>query len=165
MGPLYNVKTERIDDTAILNAAMEKVATVAVPGGTETILVAEDEPLVRDLAVRILTDAGYSVLSASDGEEALRVFEKSADTISLVLLDLVMPKLTGRMVYQGIKMLKLEAKVLFCSGYDADVSCGGFVANEGLQCIKKPFDSKELLRSVRETLDADPTCQTLQITS
>ncbi len=136
-----------------------------VPGGTETILVAEDEPLVRDLAVRILTDAGYSVLPVSDGEEALRVFQTNANTVSLALLDLVMPKMTGRMVYQGIKMLKPEAKVLFCSGYDTDTNCGGFIANEGLQCVKKPFDSKELLRSVRETLDGEPTCQTLQTTS
>jgi len=136
-----------------------------VPGGTETILVAEDEPLVRDLAVRILTDAGYSVLPVSDGEEALRVFQTNANTVSLALLDVVMPKMTGRMVYQGIKMLKPEAKVLFCSGYDTDTNCGGFIANEGLQCVKKPFDSKELLRSVRETLDGEPTCQTLQTTS
>ena len=135
-----------------------------VPGGTETILVAEDEPLVRDLAVRILTDAGYSVLPASDGEEALYVFQTNANTISLALLDLVMPKMNGRMVYQGIQTLNPETKVLFCSGYDADANCGGFVAREGLQCVKKPFDSNELLRSVRETLDAEPACQTIQTT-
>ena len=137
----------------------------AVPGGTETILVAEDEKIVRDLAVRILTDAGYSILAAADGEEAIRVFRENADTISLALLDLVMPKMTGRMVYQGIKALRPDVKVVFCSGYDPDTNCGGFVAKERLQLVKKPFDSGELLNIIRETLDAKQACQILQTTT
>jgi PAS domain S-box-containing protein len=126
------------------------------PGGHETILLAEDEPLVRHVAVRILSEAGYRVLAACDGEEAVRLFSENADDITLAILDVVMPKLNGRMVYQAIKCLKPDVNVIFCSGYDAETNCGDFAANEELQLIRKPFDPSALLRMVRTACDANP---------
>ena len=70
--------------------------STAAPGGKETILVTEDEPLVRSLAVRILAKAGYTVLAADDGAEAWRIFQDRGKNISLVLLDTILPKLSGR---------------------------------------------------------------------
>ena len=86
-------------DLPVAEAAAEAAAPAAsVPasGGAETILIAEDDPLVRTALVRVLTEAGYVVLAAADGEEAVKVFANNADAISLVLLDMMMPKMNGR---------------------------------------------------------------------
>jgi len=129
-----------------------------VSAGTETILVAEDEPMVRDIAVRILQEAGYSILAAADGEEALRLFEANRDTIALVLLDVVMPKRGGHDVYREIKAAGPETKVVFCTGYDPETAGSQFIAEESLRLIQKPFRPEILLRTVREVLDAEEPC-------
>jgi CheY-like chemotaxis protein len=128
------------------------------PRGRETILVAEDEPLVRSLAVRILEKGGYKVLAASDGEEALRLFKENRNDISLTLLDAIMPKLTGHEVYRHIKAECPEARVLFASGYDSETAQSGFILQERLRLVEKPFDADTLLRTVREVLDEDASC-------
>ena len=126
-----------------------------LPGGTETILVAEDEPVVRRLAVRILRQAGYQVLDASNGEEALRVYDKHREGISLLMLDAVMPGLNGREVYDRLRADNQDVKVVFCTGYDAKTARSGSIEVEGLHLIQKPFDPAALLCSVREVLDQD----------
>ncbi len=126
--------------------------------GRETILVAEDEPVIRLLLVRILEEAGYTVLEASDGEEALRVFESRWSDISLVFLDAIMPKLTGHEVYRRIKASSLRTKIMFCSGYDPEILQADFAAENQLRVISKPFDSRILLRTVREVLDETTAC-------
>ncbi len=93
--------------TEVASVADDVVAALAA-GGNETILVAEDEPMVRDLAVRILTRAGYTVLLAADGAEAVEQFEANAEAISLVLLDAVMPKLTGHQAYDRMKAKRAQ---------------------------------------------------------
>ncbi|MGA2035258.1 MAG: response regulator [Thermoguttaceae bacterium] len=123
--------------------------------GRETILVAEDETMVRSLAVRILEKGGYSVLAASDGAEALRLFKENRNHISLTLLDAIMPKLTGHEVYRHIKAECPQAKVLFASGYDSETAQSGFILRERLRFVGKPFDADTLLRTVREVLDED----------
>lgn len=133
----------------------------AVSGGSELILVAEDEPLVRDVAVRILESAGYRTLCASDGDEALRLFADRSDEIDLVLLDVVMPKLGGHDVYREIQRLRPETAVLFCSGYDPETfatSTAGAKIARGL--VQKPFQREVLLEAVRTALDADALCAT-----
>ncbi len=131
--------------------------------GSELILVAEDEPLVRDLAVRILKGAGYQTLVAKDGAEAVGLFKTQSSEISLALLDVVMPKLSGHEVYQQIKVIKPDMKALFCSGYDPETAQLGFVATAGLRLIQKPFDPHALLQAVREVLDEEPAGE-LQLT-
>ncbi len=128
------------------------------PRGRETILVAEDEAMVRSLAVRILENGGYTVLAASDGEEALRLFKENENDISLTLLDAIMPKLTGHEVYRHIKADHPEARVLFASGYDSETAQSSFLLQERLRLVEKPFDADKLLRTVREVLDEDAPC-------
>ena len=130
-----------------------------MPRGTETILVAEDEPMVRSFAVRTLEKGGYTVLAASDGEEALRVFEENRTAISLVILDAIMPKLTGHEVYRRIKAVHPETKVIFCTGYDPETAQSSFIVQENVALIEKPFDADTLLRAVREVLDEEAQCQ------
>ncbi len=130
-------------------------APAAAPGGRETILVAEDEAIVRDIVVRILESSGYQVLTARNGEEALRVFEKHHAAISLVLLDVIMPKLTGYEVYRRIASEHPGAKVIFVSGYDPGTNQSKFILQEDLRLIEKPFDPGTLLCAVREALDEE----------
>ena len=139
--------------------------TTPVMRGTETILVAEDEPLVCDIMSRILTDVGYNVLVAKDGEEAVRVFEENSDAVHLALLDVVMPKMNGHDVLERIKLSNPEIRVLFCSGYDPDATQTAFPAVERQRFIQKPVDSDALLSIVREELDKDAESSALQTTA
>lgn len=123
-------------------------------GGAETILIAEDERVVRELAVRALREAGYQTLTAGDGEEAIELFEQHADSIDLVLLDVVMPRLNGRAAYQRMAAMRSDLQAVFCSGYDPTTGDAGMLADEGRRLLQKPFDPPTLLRAVREALDA-----------
>jgi len=127
--------------------------SASAPGGTETILLAEDEQLVRNLAERILRSAGYNVFSACDGEEALQLLEMHGEKIDLALLDVVMPRLGGREVQKRIRDKRLQVRFLFSSGYSANAIHTDFVLNQGTHFIQKPYSREALLRKVRETLD------------
>ena len=129
-----------------------------VSGGSETILIAEDDPMVRELAVRMLQGGGYQTITAADGEEAVRLFEENADRIALALLDVVMPRLGGRDAFHRMKAIKPTVQVIFCSGYDPDMAQVGFVMDDDLRLIQKPFDPQLLLATIREVLDLEP-CQ------
>ena len=122
-------------------------------GGKETILLAEDEDMVRNLVSRMLMIAGYTVLTAYDGEDAMRVFEENADKIELAILDIMMPKLGGREVMDRIHARCPRIRFLFSSGYSENAIHTNFVMKEGLHLITKPYRKSELLRAVRETLD------------
>ena len=131
------------------------------PGGSETILVAEDDPFVRDLAVRILEKNGYTVRVASNGEEALRIFEQDPAAISLMLLDAIMPKLSGHEVYRRVAAEHPQIKVIFASGYDPEAAGCKFLLEERWRLIEKPFDAAVLLHAVREVLDGQPPAPAL----
>ena len=126
-----------------------------IRGGTETILVAEDEEIVRTLMVRVLEEAGYRVLSASDGEEAVETFKANPGNVRLVLLDAVMPKMSGLEACNRIRAVCPSVAVLFCTGHRPDDTRESEVRNEGLELITKPHAREELLRKVREVLDAE----------
>ena len=124
-------------------------------GGTETILVAEDDDMVRRLVVRMLEHAGYAVLEAKDGEETLNLYEKHADAIDMVLMDVVMPKLGGLEVMKEIKNINPQSRFLFCSGYYEGAGDTDFVIKEEFRMIAKPYKMTDLLVVIREILD-DP---------
>jgi PAS domain S-box-containing protein len=124
-------------------------------GGGETILVAEDDPDVLDLAVNLLESQGYQVLVATDGEEALNVFREKEDRIDLALLDMIMPKMGGREVYQALVKEKPELPILFCTGYTADSIDTDFIRNNRFNLIRKPYSPGDLFKAVRNTLDMD----------
>ncbi len=133
-------------------AADGKIETSA-PGGSETILLAEDDVTIRELSQSFLESAGYTVLTASDGEEALHVFDEHADEIDLALLDVMMPKLGGRAVFNRIREARPGIRVLFSSGYSMNAIHTSFVLDEGLQLLQKPYPRDVLLQRVREVLD------------
>lgn len=124
----------------------------AVEQGSGTILVAEDEDAVRNLDQVILTKAGYQVLVAADGNSALAIYLEQAEKIDLVMLDAIMPKMTGREVYQQIRVRDAHKPVLFCSGYSSGTLQLDFPADENLYMLEKPFSPGELLRQVAALL-------------
>ena len=122
--------------------------------GNETILVAEDEPLVREVVVRILRGAGYSTLAAEDGEQAVGLVAQHGARISLALLDAVMPRMNGREAYRQIMRLNPEMKVIFCTGYDATSGQTDLADVGDLPVMGKPFRMDVLLRLIRTVLDS-----------
>ncbi len=121
--------------------------------GTETILVAEDDPEVRRLMQSILEQYGYSVIEAENGEDAVAKFEAHRDEVRLVILDVVMPKKNGKEAYDVIRRMNAGVKVLFSSGYTADIIHKKGVLDEGLNFISKPVTPYHLLEKIRTILD------------
>jgi len=119
-------------------------------GGTETVLVAEDEPLVRAVVVRFLIDAGYRVLEAEDGARAIELFAAEPDTVKLVLLDSVMPRKSGSEAAAAIRELRPQIPVIVTSGYSNALASGGAA---GVTLVPKPYEPDTLLRAIREALD------------
>ena len=122
-------------------------------GGTETILVAEDDRTVRELTKNVLEKFGYTVIPAVDGEDAIGRFMDNKEKIRLLLLDVIMPKMDGKEVYENIKKINPDIKAIFLSGYTANLIQQKGVLNKGLNFIMKPVSPKNLLRKTREVLD------------
>ena len=122
-------------------------------GGTESILLVEDEACVRELGTRILTGAGYRVLTANDGVAALRMHQRHQDEISLVLLDAILPRLSGHRVLEELRARNPAMPFVFCTGYDPDSDSLGFAKEDGVRLVQKPFEADTLLRTIRESLD------------
>ncbi|NIS73777.1 MAG: response regulator, partial [Deltaproteobacteria bacterium] len=122
--------------------------------GRETVLVAEDDPAVRRLIKSVLEKFGYRVLEAVDGEDAVAKFTENSGDIDLLILDVVMPRKNGKEVFDELKLIGSKVKVLFMSGYAADIVYRKGLVEEGLHLLSKPVSPGELLKSVRETLDS-----------
>jgi CheY-like chemotaxis protein len=130
-------------------------AETPVKGGNETILVVEDESPVRDLVCSFLSARGYKILEAESGAKALELWKTTKDNIDLVLTDLVMPdRVNGRELAEKLWTDKPNLKIIFTSGYSADVVGKDFVLRDGLNYLQKPYHPIKLARAVRECLDA-----------
>jgi two-component system, cell cycle sensor histidine kinase and response regulator CckA len=123
--------------------------------GTETILLVDDEALIIELGKRILSRAGYTVLTASKGKEALEVYRSRRDEISLVILDLIMPEMGGKQCLEEILRIDPEARVLIASGYAAESLPRETTVGGAVGFIRKPYKMEEMLRVIRKVLDAD----------
>jgi PAS domain S-box-containing protein len=127
----------------------------AAPGGRETVLLVEDETSVRRLGSRILSEKGYRILEAGDGEEALKVLDADAErTIRLALVDMVMPKLGGLKLAQIIGERRPDVRILFTSGYTEDALPGRGAYEFDSELLRKPFSPRELCARIRAALDA-----------
>jgi PAS domain S-box-containing protein len=125
-------------------------------GGTETVLLVEDEPGVRQLSREGLRARGYTVLEAGSGEEGLELAERHAGRIDLLVTDVVMPRLSGARLAEQLLVQRPQMKVLFVSGYTDTALLRHGVQTGEVDCLLKPFAPEELARKVREVLDRAP---------
>jgi PAS domain S-box-containing protein len=121
-------------------------------GGGKTILIAEDEELVRNLSARILRREGYKVIEAENGDEAVRLFQEHTRDVDAVILDVVMPHMDGFEAYDHIHALDARVPILFASGYSGVDTPSHVKLEPGVNLLQKPFDVKMLLSSVRRAV-------------
>jgi PAS domain S-box-containing protein len=124
----------------------------ALPRGNETILLVEDEESVRVVSAALLREFGYTVIEAIDGEDGLRAFREHLDHIALVISDLIMPKMNGREAFEVMKRMRPGVKVIFTSGYTADIITQKGLLDQGAAFITKPLNPAELLKKIRDVL-------------
>jgi PAS domain S-box len=140
------VSTALLSDTAQIDEA-------PLPGGRETILVAEDDEQAKSLLRDVLEKYGYRVVTACNGAEAVSLFEERRDEVALALMDTIMPKMNGHEAYRRMMQLTPGLKAIFTSGYPADMVQGEKLG-EGITSLAKPIRPRELLQAVRKLLDS-----------
>jgi PAS domain S-box-containing protein len=150
-GTTFKIYLPRLDAASVPAASPAEGAVM--PRGTESILVVEDEAAVRRLAVSVLRDCGYQVQEVCDGLEALALIDQET-AFDLVITDVIMPKMSGRELYDRLKTTRPEIKVLFMSGYTDDALALHGVLDAEFAFIEKPFSPSRLACKVRETIDA-----------
>jgi len=152
LGTVFKVYLPRIDDATASAIAKQSQETNA-PRGTETILLVEDEEVVRGLTRKILMQAGYNVLDAKGGDEAIRLCSSHAGPIDLLLTDVVMPEISGKEVADRLVELRSSIRVLCMSGYTDEAIVQHGVLDANVKFIQKPFTWVGLTRKVRDVLN------------
>jgi two-component system cell cycle sensor histidine kinase/response regulator CckA len=150
-GTNFRIYMPRVDLEA--DSLSHRDDTVSMLYGNETILLAEDEPSVRGLAARVLRNQGYKILEAVNGSEALQIANKHKEQIHLLLTDIVMPQIGGKELYDQLKPLRPNLKVLFTSGYTENAIVHQEELPPGVAFLQKPFSPIFLTHKVREILD------------
>jgi two-component system cell cycle sensor histidine kinase/response regulator CckA len=143
------LEPESVPADALITPEPEDLAR----GGNETILLVDDEEFIRELGVDVLGRAGYTVLTASDGENALKLYRQERARIDLVILDLIMPGMGGRKCLEELLRIDPHTRVLISSGYSPDGPTKGALETGAKGFVSKPYDTTQLLQLVREILD------------
>ena len=151
-GSTFKIYLPRLDIQA---PDSRRRATYSPATGNEVVLVVEDEDAVRKLAERILQSAGYRVLTAAGGRDALLLCERYEGRIDLLLTDVVMPKMSGRELWEHLVKLRPTLKVLYMSGYTDNAIVHHGVLDPGTHFVSKPFTVVDLTTKIRKVLDAD----------
>jgi len=151
-GTVFKVYFPQVE--AAVKTIEKPVSEIAAPRGSETILLVEDEDVVRRLAREILTQAGYKVLEACGGEEAMRLCQERWEPIDLLLTDVVMPETSGKEIAERLTELRPATHVLFMSGYTDEAIVHHGILDSNVQFIQKPFTALALAKKVREVLDS-----------
>lgn len=134
-------------------AASDSPEAIPIRGGAETILLVEDERIVREFAVQALKGLGYHVLFAPNGTEAMRVAHDHGGPIHLLLTDVVMPQMSGKILAERLSRVRPELKVLYVSGYTENTIVHHGVLDEGIHFLPKPYSPRNLAAKIREILD------------
>ena len=153
-GARFSVYLPRVEQTAAAPDA--RSASPLDVRGSETILLVEDAEPLRKLAHMFLQESGYDVLTAADGAAALEVVRRDSRRIHLLLTDVVMPGINGRVLAERLAPLQPGMKVLYMSGYTDSFIAGHGVLEQGTHLLHKPFTQEALARKVRELLDSKP---------
>jgi PAS domain S-box-containing protein len=152
-GTTFKVYLPQVEDD--FSALVDSKAHVTMKRGSETVLLVEDEEMVRKLASELMEESGYVVLSASGGEEAINFATAHKDRIDLLITDVVMPKISGKEVAEQLKTIHPETKVLFMSGYTDEAIVHHGIVDSHIAFIQKPFSEHALAHKIREILDSE----------
>jgi two-component system cell cycle sensor histidine kinase/response regulator CckA len=159
-GTIFKIHLPRVEDAEFEDPRAQKHLTAktapspaAVPKGTETVLVVEDQDGIRDIVRESLRRNGYTVLIAADGNQALQMASTYPDPIHLLVTDLVMPNIGGRELAQRLTPLRPQMKVLFMSGYSEQAALNIENTDQSAPVLQKPFSLDALVRNVRRVLD------------
>ncbi|MEK7838890.1 MAG: ATP-binding protein, partial [candidate division NC10 bacterium] len=151
-GTTFKIYLPRVEEAASPAPAVE--STVERPRGSETVLLVEDDDDVRGLAREALEEVGYTVLDARTSQEALTLAARTAGSISLLITDVVMPRMGGRALAAGLERVRPGIRVLYVSGYAPDAIVSHEILARGVAFLPKPFTPLALAQKVREALDA-----------
>lgn len=132
-----------------------ETTTIMPAFGNETLLLVDDEEPIRNLGQELLSEVGYNVITASTAHEALEIYSRDTERISLIILDLVMPDMGGRQCLDELLAINPKAKVVVASGYSGDRTARDVLQGGAKEFVGKPYNFKEILRAVRTTLDSD----------
>ncbi len=138
-----------------LQTAISGEEVEALPRGTETILLVDDESFIRDIGRQILTEFGYTVLSAVDGESALEIYAREKEKIALIILDIIMPGMGGEQCLKKLVERHSPVKIIIASGYSANGLLGSILGGGAADFIDKPYDVGKMLRTIRRVLDGE----------
>ena len=151
-GTTFKIYIPRVADEHPSEEEPEITPKLAI--GTETILLVEDEELVRSLSRQVLESCGYHVIEASDGIEALEILEKDTGSIDLLITDVIMPRMGGRELSERLRSMRPELPILFASGYTDEAVVRHGVLDSNINFLQKPFTLDDVARKVRDLLDA-----------
>ena len=154
-GTTFKIYLPREISAKMTVTATRLAAVQTPPTGTETILVVEDEEAILNIAKRILREAGYTVLTAASPDDALMACKAQQGKIHLLLTDVVMPQMGGRVLAETLVVARPGIKVLYMSGYTDDAIVHHGTLDPGTHFIAKPFSAADLTRKVRKVLDSD----------
>ena len=152
-GTTFKIYLPAISEQA--NGLEKAVMETQVKGATETILLVDDSESVRDLGVRLFSEAGYTVITAENGINGIEVFRRERAAISLTIIDIIMPQMDGVKCLEEIIKIDSTAKVLIATGFTVDEATQKIIESLGKGFIRKPFNLKDALRTVRAVLDSD----------
>lgn len=144
---IYIPITENLTSEAARETEQEELR------GTGTILLVEDDDDVRGILALTLEEAGYSIITATNGLEAVETFEKHHEEIDLILMDVIMPSMNGKEAYSIISERHHTAKVIFMSGYTADIIQHKGIVDDGINFVHKPVSKQQLLKKIRMVLE------------
>ncbi len=152
-GTTFKIYLPRVEESPETIAPRRSEATI--PGGTETILLVEDEPSLRIMARAFLEGKGYTILEAQSGQEAVEIARQHRGQIHLLLTDVIMPGMSGRELAETLAASRAGITLLYMSGYTDELVTQQGILNPGLQLLEKPFTRDSLLRRVRSVLDGE----------
>jgi CheY-like chemotaxis protein len=152
-GTTFDVYFPVTDEPATENTN-NKVLNTQKIGGSENILLVEDDKHVRNLARTVLLRYGYTVIDASSGHDALTLLNSTDLKVDLLLTDVILPELNGKQLYLEAVKIHKDLKVLYMSGYTDDIIANKGVLNEGVDFIQKPFSITALVKKVRTIIDS-----------
>ncbi len=150
-GTTFKIYLPRVDDVDESEVAGDELGFAQ--RGSETILLVEDEDMVRELSKEILQEYGYAVITAQNGHEGLRICQEFQGNIDLMITDVVMPKMSGRQLAESIGSSRPGTRVLYMSGFTDDAVVRHGVLDDGVCFIQKPFSPEALAAKAREVLD------------